>query len=252
MKKKIVALCLCVALAVVAIGGATLAYFTDTDEAKNTFTVGNVDIKLDEAQVNEYGEVISNDRVNENSYKLIPGATYTKDPTITVLKGSEPCYVRMKVTLNNASKILAMLEDPDWDAFEDQYGENYLRMMPWLYMLKIDWDESIASYFWDCANGSLYMAAAFNQDKYCVVDEEADTITYIFYYNMFGDDEIVDAADGDVVLPALFEEFSIPTWITGEQLASLKDFRIDVTAEAIQAATFDDSAEAWAAFDAQK
>ena len=29
MKKKIVALCLCVALAVGAIGGATLAYFTD-------------------------------------------------------------------------------------------------------------------------------------------------------------------------------------------------------------------------------
>ena len=38
MKKKIVALCLCVALAVVAIGGATLAYFTATDEATNTFT----------------------------------------------------------------------------------------------------------------------------------------------------------------------------------------------------------------------
>lgn len=48
MKKKIVALCLCVALAVVAIGGATLAYFTDTDEETNTFTMGNVKIDLKE------------------------------------------------------------------------------------------------------------------------------------------------------------------------------------------------------------
>ena len=50
MKKKIVALCLCVALAVVAIGGATLAYFTDTDEAINTFTAGGVMIGLIEQE----------------------------------------------------------------------------------------------------------------------------------------------------------------------------------------------------------
>lgn len=48
MKKKIVALCLVLALALTAIGGATLAYFTDTEEATNTFTFGNVDIELDE------------------------------------------------------------------------------------------------------------------------------------------------------------------------------------------------------------
>ena len=46
MKKKIVALCLVLALALTAIGGATLAYFTDTDTETNTFTVGNVKIDL--------------------------------------------------------------------------------------------------------------------------------------------------------------------------------------------------------------
>lgn len=55
MKKKIVALCLCVALAVVAIGGATLAYFTDTDDATNTFTVGNVKIDLIEQEKTDNG-----------------------------------------------------------------------------------------------------------------------------------------------------------------------------------------------------
>lgn len=48
MKKKIIALCLIVALAATAVIGGTLAYFTDTDEATNTFTMGNVQIDLEE------------------------------------------------------------------------------------------------------------------------------------------------------------------------------------------------------------
>ncbi len=46
MKKKITALFLCVALAAIAIVGASLAYFTDTDNETNTFAVGNVKIDL--------------------------------------------------------------------------------------------------------------------------------------------------------------------------------------------------------------
>ncbi len=55
MKKKITALCLCVALLAVAVVGASLAYFTDTDTATNTFTVGNVKIDLIEQQTGENG-----------------------------------------------------------------------------------------------------------------------------------------------------------------------------------------------------
>ena len=50
MKKKITAICLCVALLAIAIVGATLAYFTDTKSATNTFTVGNVKIDLIESK----------------------------------------------------------------------------------------------------------------------------------------------------------------------------------------------------------
>ena len=89
MKKKIVALCLCIALAVVAIGGATLAYFTDqTTEVKNTFTVGNVKITLSEPNWKA-----------ENA-KMVPGTTIAKDPTITVNTGSERAYTFMKVQLS--------------------------------------------------------------------------------------------------------------------------------------------------------
>lgn len=57
MKKKIISLCLVLALALTAIGGATLAYFTDTDEAKNTFTLGSVEIELHEGA---YKDVLKN------------------------------------------------------------------------------------------------------------------------------------------------------------------------------------------------
>ena len=83
MKKKIVALCLCVALAVVAIGGATLAYFTDTDAKTNTFTVGKIDISLQE-------------NFKQNS-KLLPGSqtvnNVPKEVTIKLEDGSEDAYV---------------------------------------------------------------------------------------------------------------------------------------------------------------
>ena len=52
MKKKITALCLCVALLAVAVVGASLAYFTDNDQADNTFTAGSVKIQLIEEHSN--------------------------------------------------------------------------------------------------------------------------------------------------------------------------------------------------------
>lgn len=56
MKKKILALTLCVVMAAIAIVGGTLAYFTDTDKATNTFTAGNIDIDLTEPKWDAIGE----------------------------------------------------------------------------------------------------------------------------------------------------------------------------------------------------
>lgn len=55
MKKKITAIFLCVALVAIAVVGASLAYFTDTKSATNTFTVGKVKINLIEQQKGENG-----------------------------------------------------------------------------------------------------------------------------------------------------------------------------------------------------
>ena len=66
MKKKILSLCLVVALAAVAVIGGTMAYFTDTDTAANTFTHGNV--KIDLVEKNADGSDFTQDQ------KLLPGS----------------------------------------------------------------------------------------------------------------------------------------------------------------------------------
>ena len=113
MKKKIVALCLCVALAVVAIGGATLAYFTDTDNETNTFTVGNVKIDLIEQQRGENG--LEPFAQNKKLYPIVGSAQGAKDeygmPTaknyvdkmVTIENtGSEKAYIRAYFAIPSA------------------------------------------------------------------------------------------------------------------------------------------------------
>lgn len=103
--KKIVALLLCAVLLIGASVAGTLAYLTSKATVTNSFTVGKVVLGgddgkagLDEAKVDEYGvAVASADRVTENTYKLIPGHTYTKDPTVHVGANSEACYLFVKV-----------------------------------------------------------------------------------------------------------------------------------------------------------
>lgn len=77
--------------------GSTLAYLSDTTtEVTNTFTLGNVDIKLDEDDITKDDET----RTEEgNEYKDIqPGDVLTKDPTIHIETGSSECYAFIQVT----------------------------------------------------------------------------------------------------------------------------------------------------------
>ena len=80
MKKKLTAIFLCVALVAIAIVGASLAYFTDTKSATNTFTVGNVKIDLIESRFHREG--------NDNS-----GDTTIPDPTHIVTADDGMTYV---------------------------------------------------------------------------------------------------------------------------------------------------------------
>ena len=213
-RSKALLLTLCAVVLVIATVFGTMAYLTSTDEVKNTFTVGSVAIKLDEAKVTPDGKPVEGaDRVKENSYKLLPGHTYNKDPMVTVLKGSEPSYVKMTVTFSKANELDAIFA-PD--------GAN------------------LTSIF----NG--YDATNWI-GKGNTKDAAANTRTYEFWYK-----ETVGAPTADVPLDALFDSITVPGAITKEQLATIKGMTITVNAYAIQADGFETEAAAWAAFDAQK
>ena len=116
MKKKITALCLCVALLAVAVVGASLAYFTDTDNATNTFTVGNVKIDLHEA--NKEGDVDEKYHEWLEDQVLMPGDNMTNTVAKRVFvenTGTSKAYVRVHIAipsvLDNAQ--------PDFDASQN-------------------------------------------------------------------------------------------------------------------------------------
>ena len=116
MKKNVPPIILCMGLVSVSFIMGTLAYLTDTDEVVNTFTVGQIDLVLDEADVDENGKLITDSqgnpvaRVQENEYHLIPGRIYTKDPTITIQPESELSYVRMILTIHHASAVQSIID----------------------------------------------------------------------------------------------------------------------------------------------
>ena len=119
-KKKLIPLLSAVAL-VAAIGvGSTLAYFTDNDAANNVVTMGHVNIELDEPEFSAENE-------NNTIKNVVPNQTITKDPTITVVAGSESCYLRAKIEITelNAEQIADLLENTnigeDWVLAEDGY-----------------------------------------------------------------------------------------------------------------------------------
>ena len=119
MKKKIVSVCLVVCLLATAIIGTTLAYFTDvTQKETNTFTMGKVDIELDEPQWDE--------EYTNSTAHVQPGQEITKDPTVTVKANSEDCYVFVKVEKgNNVDDYLKYTIDSAWTALDGEEGIYY-------------------------------------------------------------------------------------------------------------------------------
>ena len=208
MKKKLMTVLALVLVVAMSVAG-TYAYLTSADKVVNTFTVGNVQIKLDEAKANADGTLVPNaDRVKANSYKLLPGHNYKKDPMVTVLSGSESSYVKMTVTFSNAVELDAIFA-PDGGADMTSIFNGYDRTN-WIY-------------------------------KGNTEDTTANTRTYEFWYK-----ETVEALNGDVALDALFDQIIVPGNITNDQLKTIEGMTITVNAYAIQADGLSTAEVAWA------
>ena len=117
MKKKLTAIFLCVALVAIAIVGASLAYFTDTKSAKNTFTVGNVKINLIEQQKGENGlEAFAPNKT------LVPG---TSD------KNAVSKIVTVKNTGKNDAWVWVDLKIPAYLVSEDYPTDESKNALHW-------------------------------------------------------------------------------------------------------------------------
>lgn len=104
-KRTLIILVALVAVFGMAVGG-TIAWLTDqTEPITNTFTVGNINIELEET-------------VRE--FKMVPGVTIAKDPKITVMSGSEACYLFVKVEKStNLDNFINYTMATGWTALTD-------------------------------------------------------------------------------------------------------------------------------------
>ena len=251
MKKKIISLCLVVALGATAVIGGTLAYFTDTDTATNVFTSGNVDIELTEDKWDKDAE-----------HNIMPDAYFEKDPTITNT-GSEDCYVFLDVTLNkykSLAPIMAMNAVADEIITEEQFqmfvkdgkfrtadflGYYYLNDMATLREILDQWFDGIEHENWAIKN--FYFDKARDD-----VSKSGDWLTVRLAYIGKGDatlsaDESVKFMEG-FTMPKGVTEAMINNGLTENAFYEGNKFEIDFTAYAIQAQELDTVNDAYVAY----
>lgn len=214
MKKKLTAIFLCVALVAIAVVSASLAYFTDTQTATNTFTMGNVKIKLDETNVNDP----QGNRVTSNEYNVYPGAVVTKDPIVHNV-GENGAYIRATVNVSN------------WKNLVDAYFPDFKETFP---------DDGYKA-------ALNLLVGNLGQGWSVVGVEDGDVLTdgqhdvrFILKY-----DRILAAGDDTT---AMFQTVTIPTGIDNANANSFDE--VKVVAQAIQADGFDTWEKAFVAFDA--
>ncbi|MBQ9099437.1 MAG: hypothetical protein IJY50_08440 [Clostridia bacterium] len=120
MKKTLITI-LATVLVCCCIVGGTLAWLTDkTETVTNTFTVGDVNIKLTET-INETETDVSDAAATAN-FKMIPGNEIPKDPKVTVLKGSEACWVFVKIVETDTKNLIDWEIAEGWTLVESSNG----------------------------------------------------------------------------------------------------------------------------------
>ena len=218
-KKSILMAAIAVMLVAVLVVGGTLAYFTDTKSATNTFTVGDVKIKLDESNVNDP----NGDRVTSNEYTdVFPGIQYKKDPVVTNT-GKNDAYVRAVVTIENGMNWMGLYNENVWTAPQE---EAFMKLI--CDKLGAGWSIENIAYVTNAERGSTDFVATL---KYTGVLKSGDATS------------------------AMFENVMLPTNATANDIttrvAQNGVFHIDVVAQAIQADGFDTWEAAFTAFDAK-
>lgn len=224
MKKKLLIAALAVIMVVTAIAGASLAYLTDKDSADNVFTIGKIDITLNDEFV--HGSL------------LMPGVDVSKEVGVTVADDSQPSYVRVHIA------IPAILDSGAED--QPQYA-SYNNTLHWNFS-----KASVADGLWNW-NASIDDAGASeampgwpgNGGNWNSYTTEIDGIAYNVYVATY---ETILNAGETTAENAIYKVF-MDTKVTSEQLVGMNEalggnWSIKVVAEGVQAASFENAYEA--------
>lgn len=274
MKKKITALCLCVALLAVAVVGASLAYFTDTDNATNTFTVGNVKIDLIESKFHREGNDNSGDtsipdptqtasgmkyvtdghkaftdaeiKADAETYmadylavkgkNMVPGRGVAKCPYV-VNTGANDAYIRIRVMVPSAANN-DFVDVKDGGVITNQWCTTSMLCGEFQSGAQTGWpviEKGVVK------NGVTYDVYTFTRTE----PLKAGAMTEWNVWNFIGVDKTATSADIQKALDAG------AITVVGTDGAQVMALNVLVEADAIQADGFADAAAAWAAFDAQ-
>lgn len=214
-KKRFVAILLCVTLVALAAIGATFAYLTDSKTVNNTFTMGNVAIKLDETNVNDPEGA----RVTSNAYNVYPGAVVTKDP-IVHNTGKNAAYIRATVNVSNWMNLVGAYY-PD---FKYTFGQEGYK-------------------------AALNLLVGELGEGWSVVGVEADDTFTIGQFDAKFILKYEGALAAKADTTAMFQTVTIPAGIDNANTDSFKE--VKVVAQAIQADGFDTWEAAFTAYDAK-
>lgn len=274
MKKKITAIFLCVALMAIAIVGASLAYFTDTKSATNTFTVGNVKIELLESQYHRVNAGKGN--AIGQTEPLIGGYLWAADVDMQGTTENTPNYVTSGEVWDGLYFSDAQIE-ADAASYKDGYfAEHSKNMVPGANVRKNPYVKNTGasdayirirvlipvSLFDVIDNGpSYWTTTAMNEgqvtsnavDTYltsgpaAVKQVNRDGIMYYEYDFTF----VKAVKPGELTFWNVWGNIAINKDATAKELANVESFDVIFEADAIQAKGFADAAAAFAAFDAK-
>lgn len=230
MKKKILSICLVAVIAIMAIAGSSLAYFTAKDDAENVFTIGSVEIELLESTLHraDWGngeftnEEIEEDAEDYQDYLakqvIMPGIAVNKMPYVKNT-GKSDAFVRIRVMIPTALD-LDILNSSMYcsSALEEEFTTD------------VNW-----------ANPETKTVKGVKYDVYEFTRNEALPAGEMTYWNVWNTIKM----DSDTT------QDDIKRLMDAGAITKDGKFNVLVEADAIQAASFGSAAEAFAAFDAK-
>lgn len=274
MKKKLTAIFLCVALVAIAIVGASLAYFTDTDKETNTFTVGNVKIELLESQYHRVNAGKGN--ATGETEPLSGGYLWAANVDMQGTTENTPNYVTSGEVWNGQYFSDAQIE-ADAVTYKDRYfaehsqnmvpganvrknpyvkniGDNdaYIRIRTLIPVTLFDVIDRGPSYWTSTAmdEGQVTSNAVntyYTSGATAVKQVERGGIKYYEYDFTF----VKAVKPGELTFWNVWGNIAINKDATAEELKNVESFNVIFEADAIQAEGFANATEAFAAFDPQ-